>query len=181
MRFCNLISIGLVGITTGCEVRPVVEQKTPDRPANTPSVKREASRAPVARYLSGAEGEFTLESQKGRPLLVALLGAGLRDSEKSVLVINKLHEEFQSSGLVTIGLLAALAPDEDPRAVADSFRAYFPIAEAAPGLLPALGGVRALPSLVLVDARGAVRKQLPGAVDLDEARAQLRDLIAESK
>ncbi len=118
---------------------------------------------------------------RGRPLLVALMGAGMRETPELVQALNRIHDEYQSAGLAIVGLLAAVSPGEDARATASGLQAVFPIAESTPRLLTSIGGARALPTVALVDARGEVRKLLPGVIDPVELRAQLRDLLAESR
>ncbi len=164
----------------GCEIKPSGERAKPADSAISDRAAASVDAAP-ARFLSGAEGVFSVESYKGRPLLVAVLGAGTHDLLRAVRQVNAVYEESQASGLAVVGLLTALDPNEDAARVADGLNAIFPIARATPAALAALGGARALPTYVLVDGRGAVRKQLPGAVDMDDLRTQLRDLAADAR
>lgn len=173
--------VASVILLLGCEIRPVGEFPAPRGAPDTPVPKPEAIGVPISRYLAGAEGDFRIEALRGRPLLIALLGAGMRESPNLVQLLNRIHDEYQSAGLAVVGLLAAVSPEEDARATALGLEAVFPIAESTPRILASIGGARALPTVALIDSRGEVRKLLPGMIDPVELRAQLRDLLAEAR
>lgn len=69
-----------------------------------------------------------------------------------------------------VGLLAAVAPEEDPVRLASDLGAGFPIVEATAPLLSAIGNPRALPSYILVDAEGLPKKVVQGAASEGELR-----------
>lgn len=167
-------------LTIGCEIRP--PEPTPKagptkRPEQRVVAEPSLQQSVASRYLSGADGEFRLDSFRGRPALVAVLGAGTPHVRDVVATLNRV----QDNGLFVVGLLAALRADEEGSHVAASLNATFPIAEATPDLLQGLGGARALPTYLFLDGSGAIRKRIAGAASDEEILAHARDLLADAR
>ncbi|HMP75918.1 MAG TPA: hypothetical protein PKE12_06450 [Kiritimatiellia bacterium] len=173
---------GLIAcFTLGCQVQPPAsEEAPPARPVAPVAPPSPTPSPPVvvnARYLSGAEGDFGLADYKGRPVLVSVQGVGTPAFAENLKSLNAIQEEWGAQRLAVVGLLAAFAEGEHPESIANAVGAIYPLVLASPDVLGALGGIRALPSHVLLDATGAVRQSWPGSVSPDEIRAAIRALV----
>ena len=167
----------------GCQVQPPAPTSPSTAPepvaAPTPEAAAPATPEPPAKptYLAGAEGEFSLASFKGRPLLVSVQGVGTPGVQDNLRALNTLQEAWSARGLAVVGLLAAFAEGEDPAAVAAGYETIYPRAHAAPAALESLGGVRALPTHILIDASGKVIQRWPGAVSAGDLTAAVKAAV----
>lgn len=173
-----LLQLGMLPLA--CQVKPSTEASSPSKTEIIPSAhKADSVVSPTARYLSGKTGVFTLEAFKGKPLLLSIQGVGTPYLSDNLHQLDQVQREWTPRGLAVVALLTALAENESAEKIAAEQQASYPLALATPELLKSLGPVRALPTIVLVDGRGLVRKQYPGSFSSDELNADLQSLIAE--
>lgn len=130
-----------------------------------------------ARYVSGKAGLFTVEAFKGQPLLLSIQGADTPYLSANLQELERLNSEWGPRGVAVVALLTAFADGENAEEVASEARVSYPIATSSPDFLKSLGSVRALPTMVLVDNRGVMRKQYPGAYSADDLNTDLQSLV----
>ncbi len=159
----------------GCEFK----LRSPS-PAGPPAAAApaEPERPAQTVFVAGGSGPFSMDSFKGRPLLVSVQGMGTPYLAGEMAALNRLGDEWGARGLTIVALLAGVVPEDDLPAAMASLAPRIPVAIGSPGLLKELGGVRALPTAVLVDASGAIRKRVPGPTRADELASDLEALIA---
>lgn len=132
---------------------------------------------PPAQYISGKAGVFTVDSFKGQPLLISVQGADTPYLSDNLQKLDRLNNEWGPRGVAVVALLTAFADGEKPEEVASAAQVSYPIAASSPDFLKSLGPVRALPTMLLVDNRGVVRKQYPGAYSADDLNTDLQSLV----
>lgn len=173
-RLLFLLALGMTAI--GCDVK-----LSPPDSSNGKLAAPTETRVPApsrSEYLAGGSGEFALESFKGRPLMLSIQGIGTPYLSDEIGSLNHLHEEWAPKGLAVVAVLAGQTPDEDLPALVASLAPAMPVASGTPELFKALGGIRALPTTVLLDATGSVRKQYAGAPNKPDLEADLAALVA---
>lgn len=127
-------------------------------------------------FLTGPESTFSLDNARGQPLLLAVLGAGTFGLTEAVELANDVARNPETRDVRVVGILHAVAPGEDPRALAQSLGAQFPIAQGDTNFLHSLGNIRALPSFALIGPDGALARVWPGLPDRAEVLEALRAL-----
>lgn len=163
----------LGALPTGCQVKPSEDAKSADQA--TEAIRSPG--VPPAKYISGKSGEFILESYRGHPLLLSVQGAATPYLAENLRQLDQLSQEWVPRGLAVVGLLTAFAEGEDPAARSVEFNLSYPLAAGTPDFVKTVAPVRALPTLLLVDASGAVRKQYPGAFSADVVVSDLKGLL----
>jgi thiol-disulfide isomerase/thioredoxin len=90
--------------------------------------------------------------------------------------LNALHERYRERGLVVLGI----SVDEDPAAVLEFERSVpirYPTGLFNPRLAEALGQPEAIPTTLLIDRRGALRRTFVGYVDVATLEEEIRGLL----
>lgn len=168
----------LVCAMAGCEMKvadaPVAEtgRRTVTAPVAVPAKV-------ASRYLSGGEGPFDLNSFRGRVVLLDVTAFWSEPCRRDVPLLNRLHEELAAQGLAVVGLAVDRTPEQETAAAVRQAGAIYPVAQGLEETLQALGGVRALPTRLLIDRKGAVRHTFAGAVPVDEVRTNVLALLQE--
>ena len=158
--------------SSGCRVRPSETKPAAPQEAARPEI-------PSPHYIVGQDGDFALDSFKGKPLLISIQGVGTPYWEEQLRELDSINREWATKGLAVVGLLTAFANGEEPTLVVKDVSVSFPLAVAVPDYVSEVAKVRALPTVLLLDDRGAVRKQYPGYLPVDELRSDLEALLAE--
>lgn len=162
-----------------CEIKPPGGSSSePGRPATATPPEAPApargSTPGTLSFLTGPESTFSLEKARGKPLLLAVLGAGTFGLTGAVELANAVARDPETRDVRVVGILHAVAPGEDPRALAQSLGAEFPIARGDTNFLNSIGNIRALPSFALIGPDGAVARLWPGLPSRAEVLEALR-------
>lgn len=170
----------LVLLLAACQVKPASDSGAPNSSEPTASV-RPATSAPVdhARFLTGGSGPFSLDQYRGQSVLLGVYGVGTPALGTGFRELDQLQQDFSARGLVVVGVLAGFMKGENPEDVAGSLGATIPIVLGSSDLLKSMGPIRALPTLVLVDPKGVVRKTYPGHVQGADLRMDVEALLTE--
>ncbi len=155
----------------GCRARPL-DTKTAEE------TKPVRAAIPAPRFISIRDGEFALDSFKGQPLIVSVQGVGTPYLSENLRELDDLGKELASSGVAVVGLLTAFSEEEDPGAFAQTVQVSYPLVAAVPEYVREVAQVRALPTVLLVDERGVVRKQYAGDLSLSELKADVQALAS---
>lgn len=172
-----MTTVALLVVGAGCQVQP----PEPDAPKASGPASVAKTKAPAvepARYLSGGEGDFTLGAFSGRPVLLSIHTPGAGSTTALMGELNALQESSGGQGGVIVGVLTAFAPDEDPASVAGRYPVIFPLVQASQAWLEQVAPLRALPSTILIDAKGVVRKVHAGSVDRALVQREWAELLA---
>lgn len=141
-------------------------------------MSRPASAAASIAGLSGVsfEGENVPLVTAGKPMIIELWATWCGPCHRQRGIIKEMGEELSSKAT-----LVAMSVDTDPRVVA-KFLAEKPSGMlelmAPPETLAAFGGVTAVPTLVFVDASGAIRGVASGVHSASLLKARVAELLA---
>jgi thiol-disulfide isomerase/thioredoxin len=132
--------------------------------------------------------EFSIKDLKGHPISSA-------DLKGKVVIIDfwatwcgpckqempgyqKLLNRYGSQGFVVIGLKSsAMADTENPLKFARKIGVHYPVAVASDDLAEKFGGLEGLPTTLIYDRQGVLRKKVIGFEYTDAIRAELQQLL----
>lgn len=168
----------LVCAMAGCEMK-VTETPVADIGRRTVTAPVAVPAKATSHYLSGGEGSFDLNSFRGHVVLLDITAFWSEPCRRDVPLLNRLHEELAAQGLAVVGLAVDRTPAPETSVAVQQAGAIYPVAQGVEEILQALGGVRALPTRLLIDRKGAVRHTFAGAVPVDEVRTNVLALLQE--
>jgi cytochrome c biogenesis protein CcmG/thiol:disulfide interchange protein DsbE len=117
---------------------------------------REGSTAkPFQLPLASGSGDFSLDDQRGRPVLMEVFASWCGACEHAAPMVDEVYREAQKSGVVFVGV----SVDDDPNAarrVQRSWPIAYPVA-VDDGQVRHAYGVSLLPTFVLIDRDGMVK------------------------
>jgi thiol-disulfide isomerase/thioredoxin len=130
--------------------------------------------------LKSIEGrEFSLQDLRGKVVLLDFWATWCGPCRRDLPAIEKLNQEFNSKGLVVLGLNAG----EDSATVSNfllSTKLSYPILLAAESPIPQSYSVNAFPTVVLIDREGKIAFYHVGAASESALRENLAKLGLES-
>lgn len=177
----SLLGLALLAVVAaGCQVR-TKDEAGAARPVaaatSAPLAGKQVSAS--ARYLTGGDGALDLAALRGRVVLVDVGATWSTPCRAGVPDLNRVQEELAPRGLSVVGLVVDRAPFGDVSSAAQGLGAIYPVALASPDYAQQFGPVRALPTRVLLDRKGGVRKVYAGAVPVDQIKADIAALLNE--
>src|SRR5215469_14186106 len=166
-----LLSLILIGLA-GCHS------------ANLPQPTKHATAGEVGSSLP----QFSVKDLQGHPLssadlrgnvvLIDFWATWCQPFKKEMPGYQKLADEYGSRGFVVIGFKFETMPDmEDPVQFAKQIGVYYPFAVATEDLKQKFGGIDGLPTTMLYDRRGILRKKVVGFEYTDAFEADLKPLL----
>ena len=178
MQKIGCLGVIVVVLLAGCQPRgPEAPHATSALPAEPVPAAVAVSTQNDSRYMLGGEGGFSLGALKGRVVLLDVMAAWSEPCRRDVPALNRLHEEYAAQGLAVVGLAVDREPAAQVQAALQQAGVIYPVAEGRQGTLQALGGVRALPTRILLDRKGVVRQTFAGAVPFEEVRTNVLALL----
>lgn len=129
----------------------------------------------------GRGDRISLAALRGRPVLLDFWASWCPPCRASVPILTRLARAHAEAGLVTLGV--NVETDRPPAFVERAHRALgagFPSLHDQAWALQTGYEVRSLPTLVLIDRRGVVRRWEVGVPDEEALDAQIREILAET-
>ncbi|AKF11350.1 TlpA family protein disulfide reductase [Sandaracinus amylolyticus] len=131
----------------------------------------------------GAESEdrVSLESLRGRPVILDFWASWCPPCRASIPILSRLAATHADAGLVTLGVnVEANQTRTFVERAHRALRSGFPTLHDEHYQMQAAYGVESLPTLVLIDRRGVVRRVEVGVPDESDLDAHIRELLAEN-
>ncbi|MDQ3036207.1 MAG: TlpA family protein disulfide reductase [Myxococcota bacterium] len=141
---------------------------------------------PIDGVIAAGEGAATgdrvsLESLRGRPVLLDFWASWCAPCRESVPILTRLAEQHRDAGLVTLGV--NVEGDRAPAAILGAHRALhigFPTLHDQSGAMQSGYRVSSIPTLVLIDRAGVVRRYESGVPSESDLDAQIREILEEN-
>jgi len=106
---------------------------------------------------------FSSVSLRGKVVLIDIWATWCGPCKKEMPGYQKLTDEYRSKGFVVVGLKANMMPDtENPVIFARKMGVHYPLVVATDDLLQKFGGLQGLPTTLLYDRQGILRKKVIG-------------------
>ena len=166
----------LVVVLAGCEP-PGRGKKTEPSPMPT---------GPTASVFSipslkTKDEKIDLESFKGQVVLLDFWATWCPPCRSELPALGRLYEELKGQGFVLVGMTVDQGSAEQVADAVGRFSLPYPVGLAGPEIQEAYGGIRAVPTKFLLDAKGTVRQRYLGVVPDKQLRVDIAALLAESK
>lgn len=132
--------------------------------------------------------EFTAEDLRGRKIssadlhgkvvLIDFWATWCKPCEKEMPGYQKLADRYGARGLAVIGFKSSIMQDtEDPLKFADKMGVHYPLIVATGDLVRKFGGIEGLPTTMIYDRRGVLRKKVIGFEYTSVFEAEIRKLL----
>jgi thiol-disulfide isomerase/thioredoxin len=115
---------------------------------------------------------------KGKVVLVDFWATWCKPCKKEMPGYQKLADSYGKRGLVVIGFkFDTMADSEDPVLFARKIGVRYPLAVASEDLRERFGGIEGLPTTLLYDRQGILRKKIVGFEYTSAVESELRPLL----
>src|SRR6185312_2133803 len=99
----------------------------------------------------------------GKVVLIDFWATWCQPCKQEMPGYQRLAEQYGRRGFAVVGLkLNTMADTEDPRSFARKIGVHYPLVVATDGLIKKFGGIEGLPTTLLYDRRGILRKKVIG-------------------
>ena len=172
LLFLGLAAIGLAGCS--------------QHPASPPQPKKEAviaageigSRLPEFSVKDLQGREISSPDLRGKVVLIDFWATWCQPCKKEMPGYQKLLDRYGSRGFAVVGFKFDTMMDmEDPVLFAKKIGVRYPLAVAADDLKQKFGGIEGLPTTMLYDRQGILRKKVIGFEYTETIESQLKPLL----
>lgn len=171
LLFLSLIALGLVGCNqkSASLAQPRTNLIAPgDLGSSLPEF--------AVKDLQGHE--ISSADLRGTVLLIDFWATWCQPCKKEMPGYQKLAERYGSRGFVVIGFkFDTMADTEDPVQFAQKMGVHYPLAVAPDELKQKFGGIEGLPTTLLYDRKGILRKKVIGFEYTDAFESELKPFL----
>ncbi|MFH0909232.1 MAG: TlpA disulfide reductase family protein [bacterium] len=122
---------------------------------------------------------FDLADYKGEVVLLDFWATWCAPCRSEIPSLNQLHAEFKNRDVEVWGLSVDRVSPVQLAASARKLGITYPVVLADARIQGQFGGIRVVPTKILVDRKGEIRKTFPGVVPPDELRRHITALLNE--
>lgn len=132
--------------------------------------------------LETVDGEvFRLQAQRGKVVVVNFWGTWCPPCREEIPDLVSLQSEFGDEGLQVVGIaLERSAGVKDVRRFAERQNINYPVGLGDGSITRKYGGVRGVPTTIVIDAEGQIRGRLTGQVTEKMLRPGLKRLLKDA-
>ena len=169
-----LLLLAVVGFV-GCNTHSVSPTQPPHQSVAAGEI---GSRLPNFS-LTDLQGHPVSSSEfRGKVVLVDFWATWCQPCKKEMPGYQKLEDRYGSRGLAVIGFKFETMPDmEDPVQFARKIGVRYPLAVATDDLKQKFGGIEGLPTTMIYDRKGVLRKKVIGFEYTDVFESALKSLL----
>lgn len=129
--------------------------------------------------LQDVKSAFDLADYRGRVVLLDFWATWCAPCRSEIPSLNQVSAEFKDRGVDVVGLSVDRGSPQQVAADAQKMGVTYPVVLADEAIQDQFGGIRVVPTKILVDKQGSVRKTYLGVVSPDELRQQITVLLGE--
>src|SRR5208282_583763 len=171
LLFLSLVAVGLVGCNR--------HSASPPQPKTAPITAGEiGSRLPGFSVKDLRGHEISSADLRGKVVLIDFWATWCQPCKKEMPGYQKLVDLYGSRGFAVVGFKFDTMMDmEDPVLFAKKIGVHYPLAVATDDLKQKFGRIEGLPTTMLYDRQGMLRKKVIGFEYMDAFEADLRPLL----
>ena len=171
LLFLSLAAVGLVG----CNQHPA----SPPQPKEAVIAAGEiGSRLPEFSVKDLQGHEVSSADLRGKVVLIDFWATWCQPCKKEMPGYQKLVDRYGTRGFAVVGFkFDTMMDTEDPVLFAKKIGVRYPLAVAADDLKQKFGGIEGLPTTMLYDRQGILRKKVIGFEYTDAFEAAIRPLL----
>lgn len=173
MRCFVLFNLALVGLFACARpLSPAIPQEKAIAPGEI------GSRLPAFSVKDLRGHDISSADLRGKAVLIDFWATWCQPCKKEMPGYQKLLDKYAARGFAVIGFkFDTMMDTEDPLSFAKRIGVRYPLAVASDDLKQKLGGIEGLPTTMLYDRRGILRKKVIGFEYTDVFEAALRSLL----
>jgi thiol-disulfide isomerase/thioredoxin len=171
-QFCLVL---VVAGFAGCNAHP----SSSPQPLPVSSAKNEAvAHLPQFSVTDFQGREISSADLRGKVLLVDFWATWCQPCRKEMPGYQKLADRYGRDGFAVVGFKLNIMKDtEDPAVFARRIGVHYPLAVATDELTQKFGGIEGLPTTMIFDRQGILRKKVIGFEYTDAMEAALKPLL----
>ena len=168
------LSLALVGLA-GCSQHPA---SSPQPGVAVIAAGEIGSRLPEFSVKDLQRREISSADLRGKVVLIDFWATWCQPCKKEMPGYQKLVDRYGSHGLAVVGFkFDTMMDTEDPVLFANKIGVRYPLAVAADDLKQKFGGIEGLPTTMLYDRQGVLRKKVIGFEYTDAIESALKPLM----
>src|SRR6266702_629463 len=173
-RKCLLLVVVVVGGLAGCNRNPV----SPAQRRAAVTAGEVGSHLPYFALKDLQGNEVSSAGLQGKVVLIDIWATWCQPCKKEMPGYQKLLDRYGSRGFAVVGLKSNIMMDtEDPIRFAKEIGVQYPLAVASVDVVRKFGGIEGLPTTMVYDRQGILRKKVIGFDYLENFEAVLKPLL----
>ena len=171
---CLLLVVLVAGGLAGCDRNPA--GSTQPRPAV--AAGEVGSHLPDFALKDLQGNNVSSVGLRGKVILIDIWATWCQPCKKEMPGYQKLLDQYGSRGFAVVGLKSDIMTDtEDPIKFAKEIGVHYPIAVASADLVKKFGGIEGLPTTMIYDRQGILRKKVIGFDYVENFESALKPLL----
>jgi peroxiredoxin len=168
-----LVVVVLIGLA-GCNRTPA----SPTQPKAVVPAGEVGSRLPDFALKDLQGNEITSAALRGKVLLIDIWATWCQPCKKEMPGYQKLLDQYGSRGFAVVGLKSDIMMDtESPIKFAKEIGVHYPLAVASADIVQKFGGIEGLPTTMIYDRQGILRKKVIGFEYTENFESVLKPLL----
>jgi thiol-disulfide isomerase/thioredoxin len=173
-RKCLLLVVVVVGGLAGCNRNPA----SLNHPRATVQAGEVGSHLPDFALKDLQGNEVSSAGLRGKVVLIDIWATWCQPCKKEMPGYQKLLDQYGSRGFAVVGLKSEIMPDtENPIRFAKEIGVHYPLAVAPTDVVQKFGGIEGLPTTMIYDRQGILRKKVIGFEYTDNFESALKPLL----
>ncbi|MCU1270778.1 MAG: cytochrome c biosis protein CcmG, thiol:disulfide interchange protein DsbE [Acidobacteriaceae bacterium] len=171
---CLLLVVVVAGGLAGCNQNPA----SLNQPRAIVQAGEIGSHLPDFALKDLQGNEVSSAGLRGKVVLIDIWATWCQPCKKEMPGYQKLLDQYGSRGFAVVGLKSEIMTDtEDPIRFAKEIGVHYPLAVASADLVQKFGGIEGLPTTMIYDRQGILRKKVIGFEYTDNFESALKPLL----
>lgn len=169
-----MLVVVVVGGLAGCNRNPV----SPAQRRAAVTAGEVGSHLPYFALKDLQGNEVSSAGLQGKVVLIDIWATWCQPCKKEMPGYQKLLDRYESRGFAVVGLKSTIMMDtEDPIKFANEIGVHYPLVVASADMVQTFGGIEGLPTTMIYDRQGILRKKVIGFEYTENFESVLKPLL----